>query len=344
MEFAAVGDTISAHELMLSGRVWEVDQGTRCIIVDPGFLTHEVRILDGPHAEKLAFVPADFVHSVDATDTGDPLLDRLSEAPEENLKQLYKTAQKFDDRMDEVRAETEDTSFAEILREYKLTSERKFEIYERKISYPVNSKEYADYYQQEADLAWRQTHLQGRMGEIIHKSDPDRTKTKEGIILQQTYDIEDEMIERETEIDHELYPHLPKPDREREWSIAEHKRLRRELDTVISEYLEGEQQTLNWDELEQERLRELESRRMAPETLETAAEWAAFQWDVANEKAKWRTWTSRNGKHTSEAKLVKHADDRVTLENRAGKQTNVPVEKLSQSDRDYIEQWRKEHE
>ena len=56
----------------------------------------------------------------------------------------------------------------------------------------------------------------------------------------------------------------------------------------------------------------------------------------AAETAKWRTWTSADGVHTIDAKFVKLAGGMVSLEKRDGTAIEVPKEKLSEDDIDWI--------
>jgi len=54
------------------------------------------------------------------------------------------------------------------------------------------------------------------------------------------------------------------------------------------------------------------------------------------EKTKLRTWTSANGKFAVEAALVQIAADAVTLKKRDGRTIQVPIEKLSSKDQDFV--------
>lgn len=54
------------------------------------------------------------------------------------------------------------------------------------------------------------------------------------------------------------------------------------------------------------------------------------------EKTYWRTWTSAGGKHTTEAKYSGVSSGVVTLTKKDGTVSKVPIEKLSESDRDWI--------
>jgi hypothetical protein len=62
----------------------------------------------------------------------------------------------------------------------------------------------------------------------------------------------------------------------------------------------------------------------------------------AAEDEKYRTWTSATGESTIEAKLISVAQRIVTLEKRDRKRIKVPIFKLSESDRKFIDQWRRE--
>lgn len=56
-----------------------------------------------------------------------------------------------------------------------------------------------------------------------------------------------------------------------------------------------------------------------------------------------RTWTSAGGQHTMDAKLVGLAGGDALLENAEGRRVRVPLEKLSEADQQYIDQWRERH-
>jgi hypothetical protein len=62
----------------------------------------------------------------------------------------------------------------------------------------------------------------------------------------------------------------------------------------------------------------------------------------AEEDAKFRVWTSTNGKKSPEAKIMSYSNGVVTIETRAGKKAKVPLDKLSDADKEYIAKWRKE--
>ncbi len=60
----------------------------------------------------------------------------------------------------------------------------------------------------------------------------------------------------------------------------------------------------------------------------------------AAEEAKYRTWTSANGKFTVEAKLLSYANGTVTIETHANKKIKVSLKKLSMIDQDFVTKWR----
>jgi hypothetical protein len=56
-----------------------------------------------------------------------------------------------------------------------------------------------------------------------------------------------------------------------------------------------------------------------------------------------RTWSSADGKFTVEARLVEVLDGQPVLRNADGRRLRVPLEKLSEADRQYVAQWRELH-
>jgi hypothetical protein len=54
--------------------------------------------------------------------------------------------------------------------------------------------------------------------------------------------------------------------------------------------------------------------------------------------AKWRTWTTRDGKYQVEAKLLKYASGMLTLEKKDGTTVDVKLELLCADDRDFVTQ------
>jgi hypothetical protein len=65
IKFANAGDSYGVAELIATKQVSKVPSGTKCLIIDPGFMTHEIRILEGLHSGEAAFVPAEFVTPAD---------------------------------------------------------------------------------------------------------------------------------------------------------------------------------------------------------------------------------------------------------------------------------------
>jgi len=49
-----------------------------------------------------------------------------------------------------------------------------------------------------------------------------------------------------------------------------------------------------------------------------------------------RTWTDRTGKYRVEARLVMVGQTQITIERRDGKKVTVPIERLSESDAEYV--------
>jgi hypothetical protein len=92
--------------------------------------------------------------------------------------------------------------------------------------------------------------------------------------------------------------------------------------TVSAKYTDDQQKRL---EQEQAAEREAEEARLK-----------------AEEDAKYRIWTSTNGKKSPEAKILSYSNGVVTIETRAGKKAKVPLDKLSDADKEYIAKWRKE--
>ena len=64
--------------------------------------------------------------------------------------------------------------------------------------------------------------------------------------------------------------------------------------------------------------------------------------NAAAEKALWRVWTDASGTHTMEARFKSMIGDQVKLLKRDGTQISVPLEKLSEEDREWIRD-RKKH-
>jgi hypothetical protein len=62
----------------------------------------------------------------------------------------------------------------------------------------------------------------------------------------------------------------------------------------------------------------------------------------AEEDAKFRIWTASNGTKSPEARIVSYANGIITIEKRDGKKAKVPLDKLSEPDKEYVAKWRKE--
>lgn len=60
---AVAGDQVAWTELISSHRIFLVTQGTRVLVIDRGFGTRRVRILDGPRQGMAGWVPADLVQA-----------------------------------------------------------------------------------------------------------------------------------------------------------------------------------------------------------------------------------------------------------------------------------------
>ena len=50
------------EEMMVQGRVLVCGRNTKVSVVDPGFMTTTVRIMDGKHAGKSGIIPNEFLH------------------------------------------------------------------------------------------------------------------------------------------------------------------------------------------------------------------------------------------------------------------------------------------
>lgn len=82
-----------------------------------------------------------------------------------------------------------------------------------------------------------------------------------------------------------------------------------------------------------EATREAEKRNAILEEQRRVAEEATKK---VIEEAKWRTWASSDGKFSVEAKFGKFLDGVVTLVKQDGSAVNVPIDKLSSDDQDFI--------
>jgi hypothetical protein len=61
----------------------------------------------------------------------------------------------------------------------------------------------------------------------------------------------------------------------------------------------------------------------------------------ASEEASFRVWTSTTGAFKTEARIASLANDIATLVKRDGQKKQVPLDKLSEADQEFIKQWRK---
>lgn len=105
-------------------------------------------------------------------------------------------------------------------------------------------------------------------------------------------------------------------------------KMRAQLDDLrrrSRELRERQQDEEYLEQINRQTKRELEQKRLA-----------------AIEDAKFRTWSSAGGKFAVDAKIVSYGNGQVTLENRTGKRIKVPLERLSDSDRAFVDKWRDE--
>ncbi|QDV49518.1 zinc ribbon domain-containing protein [Gimesia fumaroli] len=64
MKLAIAKDDIGLSQMVLQGKIIATPIGTKVRMIDPGFLTCGVRIIDGPHSGKYCIVPVEFVSGV----------------------------------------------------------------------------------------------------------------------------------------------------------------------------------------------------------------------------------------------------------------------------------------
>lgn len=60
---------------------------------------------------------------------------------------------------------------------------------------------------------------------------------------------------------------------------------------------------------------------------------------VAAEQSSYREWVDNTGKHRTKARLIDATDEHIVLEKTNGKQANVPWRRLSDSDREFVQDW-----
>jgi hypothetical protein len=91
---------------------------------------------------------------------------------------------------------------------------------------------------------------------------------------------------------------------------------------------------------EKEKLAEADRERLKREKG-LSDEQAEMEYQAAIENAKFRIWTSADANFSTEAKIISYGNGIVTLEKRDGKKIRVRLEKLSESDRTFINSWRR---
>lgn len=64
MKLAIAKDNIGLSQMILQGKIIATPIGTKVRMIDPGFLTCGVRIIEGPHKGKYCIVPVEFVSGV----------------------------------------------------------------------------------------------------------------------------------------------------------------------------------------------------------------------------------------------------------------------------------------
>jgi SLA1 homology domain 1, SHD1 len=81
-------------------------------------------------------------------------------------------------------------------------------------------------------------------------------------------------------------------------------------------------------------------RQPAKSVTDEKAKHEAQERAAAKEEAKFRTWTSADGKYKREAKLVSYMNGKIILETREGKRATLELAKLTDEDRQYVDRWR----
>ena len=56
-------DSYGLAQMMLAGQALGIKDGTRARLIDPGIITHEVRVLEGEYRGRSAFISAEFLVS-----------------------------------------------------------------------------------------------------------------------------------------------------------------------------------------------------------------------------------------------------------------------------------------
>ena len=67
----------------------------------------------------------------------------------------------------------------------------------------------------------------------------------------------------------------------------------------------------------------------------------AFEGSDGVPSESFRFWTSANGKFTVEAIPVDEKDGIITIERRNGERKSIPLNKLSEADREFVAEWRR---
>lgn len=60
-KLSVANDSMGMAQMALAGQVLLVPDGTRAKLIDPGFLSHEVRVLEGDFAGRSGFIAAEFL-------------------------------------------------------------------------------------------------------------------------------------------------------------------------------------------------------------------------------------------------------------------------------------------
>jgi hypothetical protein len=61
IKLSSARDGMGVAQLVLAGQVLVIKPGTHARLIDGGFMTHEVRILEGTHAGRSVFIPVEFL-------------------------------------------------------------------------------------------------------------------------------------------------------------------------------------------------------------------------------------------------------------------------------------------
>ena len=61
IQLSTARDGAGVARMVFGGQAMAIDDGTRARLIDPGILSHEVRVLEGPYAGRSAFIPSEFL-------------------------------------------------------------------------------------------------------------------------------------------------------------------------------------------------------------------------------------------------------------------------------------------